>query len=356
MTSEEMLKELEELRSRNAYLEDSEAHFRAVFEYGIQGIMLLDGDCRIKLLNPVIKGIILQLFGTEPGQGDSFLSFLPAQHRERFSGRFSRAFSGEKVYVEDSVDDLEGNRFWFDFFYAPVLSQKGTVSDVFFSALDITARKRHEEQVEASLREKEVLLKEVHHRVKNNMQIISSLLNLQARYVSDPNAVRLFLESQNRVRSMALIHEKLYHSKNLSSVNFSEYLRSLVSFLCHACGRGSIFCSIKAEKVMMGVDIAIPCGLIVNELVSNALKHAFPEEHQGTVRIELKPSGESEELFVLSISDNGIGFNGEKKFEENQTLGLQLVRDLVEQIDGKLELRQEQGTTFVITIPLHYGH
>ncbi len=355
MTHDELLKELEELRRRNTLLEESEAHLRAVFDYGIQGFILLDRDYRIKLINPVMKEIAWQLFAIEPQQGESLLSVFPEHYRERFAGRFSRALSGEKVYVEDSVQARDGALFWFEFFYAPVISQTDTVSDVFFSAFDITARKHHEDQIEASLNEKEVLLKEIHHRVKNNMQIISSLLNLQARYISDPNASKLFLESQNRVRSMALIHEKLYHSKNLSSVNFSEYLRSLVSFLCHACGRGSIFCSIKAEKLMMGVDIAIPCGLIVNELVSNALMHAFPDEHQGTVRIELKPSKEGEELFVLSISDNGIGFQGEKKFEESQTLGLQLVRDLVEQIDGKLELKQEKGTTFTITVPTHYS-
>jgi PAS domain S-box-containing protein len=349
------VEELEELRRRNANLEKSEARLRAVLENDIQAFILVDRDYRIKLLNRVACELAWQVSCSEIEQEGSLLLIVPEAYREKFKEHIDRALGGELVHLEEKVDGEKGEIFWFEFFIAPVLDQKGVVSDAVLSILDITGRKINEEQIRASLNEKEVLLREVHHRVKNNMQIISSLLNLQAKYISDPDVARIFMESQKRVRSMALIHEKLYHSKDLSSVNFSEYLRSLVSYLCHNSGRDSIFCSIKAGKVMMGVDIAIPLGLIVNELVSNALKHAFPGENQGTVHIELKPVKESKGLFTLSISDDGVGLGEDVKFDESRTLGLQLVKDMVEQIDGTLELKREKGTSFLITLPARAG-
>ncbi|GIK43566.1 MAG: PAS domain-containing protein [Chloroflexi bacterium] len=226
--------------------------------------------------------------------------------------------------------------------------QSGLTQGVLF---DITARKRAEEQLKTSLHEKEILLKEIHHRVKNNMQVISSLLNLQSNYVSDTQALEIFQESQNRVRSMALIHEKLYRSKNLAEIDLGEYVNDLVIYLFRsykAYGKG-ITLKIQADDVHLGIDAAVPCGLIINELISNALKHAFPHNYQGEIRVELQ---KNQQQISLCVSDDGIGFPTDLDFQNTNSLGLQLVNTLVGQLDGTIELQNGSGTTFKINFAI----
>jgi PAS domain S-box-containing protein len=213
---------------------------------------------------------------------------------------------------------------------------------------EITERKRAEEQIKASLKEKEVLLKEIHHRVKNNLQVISSLLYLQSKNIKDKGTLAVFQESQNRVKSMTLVHERLYQSQDLARVDFAEYVRSLANHLFRSYGINTnvIQLKINTNDVFLGVDTAIPCGLILNELVSNVLKHAFPDGKEGEVRIELRAD---EGQLTLVVSDNGVGFPQDLDFRDTGSLGLQLVNTLVEQIEGTIELDRDVGTAFKIT-------
>jgi two-component sensor histidine kinase len=210
-------------------------------------------------------------------------------------------------------------------------------------------RRRAEEQIKASLREKEVLLQEIHHRVKNNLQIISSLLSLQSSYIQDPQASAIFQDSQNRVRSMALIHEKLYQSENLARIDFGEYLHNLAIFLFRSYKSDSsvIALKIQTDGIYLNVDLAVPCGLIVNELVSNALKHAFAPGQAGEIRIELSQDASGQ--YVLKIGDNGVGIPPEMDFRHTESLGLRLVNTLANQLDGHVELDRRRGTEFKVT-------
>jgi two-component sensor histidine kinase len=203
-------------------------------------------------------------------------------------------------------------------------------------------------KLRASLKEKDLLLKEVHHRVKNNMQVIYSLLNLQSGHIEDPQALSMFKESQNRVKSMAMIHEKLYKSEDLARINFADYLRSLTMDLSRSYRAGSdrIQLKIDAQDAFLGIDKAIPCGLITNELVSNSLKHAFPGDTKGEIHIELFRDDNGE--FRLNVSDNGIGFPEGVDFRNTESLGLQLVNTLIEQLNGTIELDRSCGTAFKI--------
>ena len=215
---------------------------------------------------------------------------------------------------------------------------------------DITERKRTEKEVLTSLTEKEMLLKEIHHRVKNNLQVISSLLNLQTDYVKDEHDLALFRESQNRVKSMALIHEKLYHSATLSRIDFDMYMRDLTAQLFRTYNVRDVNLEIEVEPSSFGVDTAIPCGLIINELVSNALKYAFPKGRSGHVRVALHRKGEDQ--YVLSVSDDGVGFPPGLDFRNTKSLGLQLVMTLTTQLGAEIALTREKGTTFTISFAL----
>jgi two-component sensor histidine kinase len=213
---------------------------------------------------------------------------------------------------------------------------------------DITERKTAEDRLQASLAEKEVLLREIHHRVKNNMQVISSLLNLQSRHIQDPAVLEAFKESQRRIRSMALIHERLYQSTDLSRIEFSQYLRNLATHLFHSYQVDSdrIRLSLDAEEVFLNINTAIPCGLIVNELISNSLKHAFPEGRKGEVGVSLqRVIGDG---YMIRVRDDGIGFPEGLDFRRTETLGMQIISTLASQIEASIELTRERGTSFTI--------
>lgn len=213
---------------------------------------------------------------------------------------------------------------------------------------EIVERKRAEERIQASLREKEVLLKELHHRVKNNLQVISSLLKLQTRYVEDETYADMFKESQNRVISMALVHEKLYQSEDLASIDLNEYVNHLTNamFRTYGVDTGKIALKVDAADVMLGVDTAIPCGLIINELISNSLKYAFPEGKEGEIKIRFHPTDENE--MELTVSDNGISMPKDLDLRHVKSLGLKLVSILTDQIGGKIEIDRSRGTKFQI--------
>ncbi len=225
------------------------------------------------------------------------------------------------------------------------IGEKGEVK-VMGILRDVTDRKLAEEKVKASLNEKNVLLREIHHRVKNNMQIISSLLRLQSRLIRDDKLNEMFKESQNRIRSMALIHEKLYQTEDFTKINFAEYIRSLTVHLFHTyrVNPNIIRMNTDVRNVYLDINKAIPCGLIINELVSNSLKHAFPDNKKGEICIKL--SSNKQRKIKLTVSDDGIGLPKSVSLNEPETLGLQLVSDLIHQIEGTIKLERANGTTF----------
>ena len=214
---------------------------------------------------------------------------------------------------------------------------------------DITVRKNMQDEIKAALGEKETLLKEIHHRVKNNLQIISSLLYLQSNYITDKASLELFIESQNRIKSMALIHEKLYQSRDLACVDFKNYIQTLTVDLIHSFGAPPVTFSIKSDNIYFSIETAIPCGLIINELISNSLKHGFRDRRKGNINIEIT---QSDKEITLMVNDNGSGFARDIDFRNTKTLGMQLVNSLVTQLDGSIELNSDDGTAFIIKFKL----
>ena len=215
------------------------------------------------------------------------------------------------------------------------------------SLMDITHRKSVEKRLRRSLREKELLLREVHHRVKNNLQIISTLLMLQASTTGDKRLSDLYRDSQHRIDAISLIHEKLYESRDLSRVNLRDYIKTLLSDLLDSYGADSngIDVRVKVDDVRLNIETAIPCGLIINELVSNSLKYAFPDG-KGEITVEVHSTGEG---YEMTVSDNGVGLPEDLDLEGSGTLGLRIVRNLVEQIDGELEIERPARFTIKFT-------
>ncbi len=248
----------------------------------------------------------------------------------------------------------DGAEFSVELSVSLIKNEEGKPVGIMASAVDITEHLKAEEM------EKNLLLaKEIHHRIKNNLQVISSLLFLQSEYVQDTRTREMFKESQNRVRSMALLHQKLYQSKNLAGIESNEYIRDLTRSLLSSYGvsDADIRLEVAAEGITLGMDTAVPCGLIINELVSNCLKHAFPSDGAGEIRVELarseRPEGsdlqdEGGNWYRLVVADNGIGFPQGLDFRKTESLGLKIVCTLTDQLSGRIELDRNGGSTFTI--------
>ncbi len=231
-----------------------------------------------------------------------------------------------------------------------IQSEEGRTIGIVCIGSDIIEITRAKNEIKDSLEEKELLLREVHHRVKNNLQIISSLLNLQSGYIKDEEDLELFKDSQSRVKSMAFIHEQLYQSSNFVNIEFSEYIRNLVTYLIsyYAVDPSLIKLNLNVENVSMDLNTSIPCGLIVNELVTNSLKHAFPPGEEGEIFIDLHSINDHQ--YVLIVADNGISLPDDIDFENTDTLGLQLVNGLVSQLEGTIKVDKSNGTRFEAVI------
>jgi two-component sensor histidine kinase len=223
---------------------------------------------------------------------------------------------------------------WYQMFVNPV-SYGDDHEELSCIAYEITDRKEIDQQVRSTLKEKEILLQEVHHRVKNNLQVISSMLNLQRRFIEDPKMLDILEESQNRISTMSFIHESLYQNSDFSSIGFTEYLKRLTQNLIHSYSRVATGVALDCtlDDVHINLKQAIPCGLIVNELVSNSLKYAFPNKEGGTINLRVERKGEDIEI---EVSDDGVGLPDDFDFETNESLGVYLVQALTDQLDGTL--------------------
>ena len=302
-------------------------------------------------------GIILEInqagaeqLGGKPDDfvGKPLIEFIPNSVHLFFERSQVVLESGKGAYFEDVVELPTGKR-WFLSNLQPWKDIHGEIIGIQVISHEITLRKQAEEQIKQSLEEKEVLLKEIHHRVKNNMQVISSILNLQAGYVKDPETQDMFKESIDRIRSMALVHEMLYQSKDLGKIAFGEYIKSLASYLVRSYRKKSSTVQLRmdVDDVIKSINMGIPCGLIINELISNSLKHAFADGKEGEISIEIKSDGDSR--INMNVGDNGIGFPEEIDFRKTKSLGLQLVMTLVQQLGGRIELERSAGTAFRIS-------
>jgi PAS domain S-box-containing protein len=355
----------------------SSAQFRLAIEASPTGMIMVDPAGKIVLVNSQIE----RLFGFRRDEliGQTIEILVPERFRVKHPG-FRREFASEPRFRPMGAGrDLyglrkDGSEFPVEIGLNPIRTPDGFF--VLSSVVDISERKRAEREREqlmsqlkslnaeleervrgrtselmASVKEREVLLQEVHHRVKNNLQIISSLINMQMRPLDEPAGREALEECQSRVQAIALIHEKLHHTREYTRVPFSEYARSLASNIFDTSGTSPsrIALQMEIENISVPVDRAIPCGLILNELITNALKHAFPAERSGVVRVELRKTDTHELLLV--VGDDGVGMMADFDPDTSSSLGMQLVSTLVEQLDGRLEIVRNCGTTFRIEFP-----
>lgn len=342
--------DITERKQAEAALRQSELSLRGIFEQSALGISIVDRQGRYLKVNPALEEI-LGYSGAEL-VNKSFCDLTHPDDLEEDWRLFQEVLNGQRdrYHLEKRYIHRSGKVVWCRLAVSAVRDPEGKNLFIIGISEDITEEKRAELQIQAALQEKEILLREIHHRVKNNLQIISSLLRLQADQIKSHKYARVFKDAGSRIQAMSLIHEGLYQSNNLAAVDLRQYLHNLISNLFHSYGVNPeiIRASIRAEGIRLNLDEAVLCGLIINELVTNSLKYAFPKGRSGQIDVHFK---QTRTYTQLRVSDNGIGLPSNFDFKETQSLGLQLVATLTDQLQGKIELRNKSGTTFIITFP-----
>jgi PAS domain S-box-containing protein len=337
-------------RSRaEAALRESEMRFRSVAQSANDAIVSCNAYGLIIAWNKGARAIFG--YAEEEMLGNALSLSVPDCMRILSADNKELLLSGPHSIFGRTVESVGRNKAGEEFPIELSVADWKIGEDVFFTAIirNILKRKEAEAHISASLREKEVLLKEIHHRVKNNLQVISSLLRLQSQHVTDEKTLDMFRESQNRVKSMALIHEYLYQSRDMAHINFSEYIRNLTAHLFRSYGvtPDAVHLDLHVDESPLDLDTAIPCGLIITELVSNSLKHAFPEGRKGRMDVSFH-AFDGGRKFELAVKDDGVGLPAGIDLEHTVSLGLRLVRTLTQQLGGRLRMETREGTQTVI--------
>lgn len=343
-----LVEDITERKKAEEELSRQKEYLRTVIDTDPNFVFAKDWEGRFTLVNKSVANT----YGTTAdgliGKTDADFNMNPEEVEHFLKDDRDVISSGKSKFVpeEKVTNSNTGESRWYQTIKVPLKAADGSVQVLGVSA-DITARKLAEEITRKSLQEKELLLKKIHHRVKNNLQIIVSLLKLQSRYVKDAKDLSIFNSSRSRVETMSLIHEKLYKSKDISDIDLGGYLKDLVTHILKAyyVNPDEIQFKLKSEDIKLSIDTAIPCGLIINELINNTLKYAFPQGHKGKIEINIMKQDED---ILLEIADNGIGIPASFDINSSDSLGLQLVDTLIRQISGTVRTDTSNGTKFTI--------
>jgi PAS domain S-box-containing protein len=342
---------IEEKEKSQIDFDDKTLKLKGIFE-GLKNVRVytLDKEYQIISFNQTANDTYKNLLNKDLHIGENFIKnwkqSFNADYIIQLKNYIDLAFEGKGQYSLGKLIQ-GGKNYWIESYINPIYSSKGVIKEVSIINHDITEKQEYERKLKDSIEEKEVLLKEVHHRVKNNLQVISSILNLQSNYIDDEKVHEILSESQNRIKTMSFIHESLYQTKNFIEIRFSEHLEKLLSNLIYSYSieKEKIEVESEIQDISLNLDLAIPCGLIVNEIISNSLKHAFTKEDNGKVTIKMyREKGK----VCLEIGDNGKGMDENFDIYESNTLGLQLIITLVDQIDGSISIDNKEGTKFLI--------
>ncbi len=341
----------EKIKFEKAIIE-SENRFRNLFEASRDGIVIVEPDGTIVNCNKSFEQMTgysldelyaMTLFDLTPEKWHEFEQ-SEILKKQLFARGYSETYEKEYIRRDGTVYPVELNAY--------LLNEKDGKPELLWAMVrDISDRKQYEEKLKASIQEKEVLLKEIHHRVKNNMQVISSLLFLQSGYVENDRDRELFGECQNRVNSMAVVHEMLYRSDDFARINLKKLIRELAESIRNSSfvGPDRVTIEVRGENIYYGIDMAIPCAQIVNELISNSFKHAFPDGKKGKITVDVKKNRDGQT--VIDYRDNGVGLPEDLQLDKSDTLGLKLVSELLKGLRGKVTITRKKGARFTFILP-----
>ena len=338
-------------------LTEQSAKLSAIFNSSSQAMVTINSRLVITAFNQNFANAFEKITGSFPVANktlaDVFTKLMDESQKRYFLSLHNEALQGGKKRFEHKIHLWNNTHVWVDGYLDPIIIPGRKTEEISYIIHDITEKKNIEEDIRKSLLEKEILLKEVHHRVKNNLQVLYSILNLQTQYMDDEKAIEILREIQNRISSMALIHEYLYQHNDISALNTGEYIRMLVNNLSQSATlqKGTTEIEFDLEDLMLDLDYSIPCGLIINEMVSNAFKHAFSSVENPKLQISFR---KEKEFITLKVGDNGKGFPGHINYKDTNSLGMQLIMALTNQLDGEISMQPNEDAGTLFTIRFHH--
>jgi PAS domain S-box-containing protein len=343
-----MLRNIEERKKAEQALRSSEKQYRDLIELAQEGIWVIDKDSTTIFVNPSMATMLG--YTPEEMAGKSLFDFMDEADIKIAKKNIERCQHGIAEQHDFEFLHKDGTRIFTTLETSPIFDEEGQYAGAISGVMNMTARKQAEDELKTSLHEKDILLRELYHRTKNTMQVIRSMLLLQAVRIPKNAAVqKLVADTENRILAMALVHEKLYQSQDLSRIRIQDYVDELAQLIMqsYSCPLHQISLSLDVQPMRVLLDIAIPCGLVLNELLSNALKHAFPGDIQGNISIRLfrNDAGNLE----LHVADNGVGVPEMFDFRKQDTLGLQTIIALAEhQLRGRVAFTSDHGITCIV--------
>lgn len=339
ITNERLLVEIEERRKAEAQVRESARFNRMIMDANPAFIAYMDEEDCYRFANQYYQKIF------QCTEEDLLGKSMKEHMGDAFREQREAALSGEAQDFEHHRTDEDGHTEWYHIMLTPHTGAFGEMLGYFIVGMDVTRQKHNEDYIQRSLDEKQILLREVHHRVKNNLQVIQSLLRMQGRESQSAALVPMLRESQNRIRSIALVHEQLYKQDDVSEIDLADYLKLLLRqvFRTFEFGPKRISSQVEFKDIYLSLTKAIPCALIVNELVTNSIKYAFENSEDGEIRILAETK---DDKLTLIVRDNGCGFSEDIDIDESETLGLKIVRTLTRQIGGQLEINCDNGAQF----------
>ncbi len=346
-----------EKRMAQEKLTEQSAKLKAIFNSSSQAMVTINSRLLITAFNQNFANAFEKITGKYPvankTMADIFTKMMDDSQKRYFLSLHNEALHGAKKRFEHKIHLWNNAHVWIEGYLDPIIIPGRKTEEISYIIHDITEKKNIEEDIRKSLLEKEILLKEVHHRVKNNLQVIYSILNLQTQYMDDEKAIEILREIQNRISSMALIHEYLYQHNDISALNTGEYIRMLVNNLSQSATlqKSKTEIEFDLEDLMLDLDYSIPCGLIINEMVSNAFKHAFSSVENPKLQISFR---KEKELITLKVGDNGKGFPGHINYQDTNSLGMQLIMALTNQLEGDISMQPNEDAGTLFTIRFHH--
>lgn len=349
-----VIHDVTERHAAHRSLRESEKRYRLLADNVNDMIWTTDLQGRFTYVSPSVQ--LLRGYTPEEVLGTTLDEAICPPSRHVVTGEMRRLL-GEIVAGGDPVSAFleveqpcaDGSTIWTETTARVTFDETGAPTGLIGVTRDITSRRRDREELKVSLRDKEVLLREVHHRVKNNLQVICSLLNLQAESAGDPHTRTILKESQQRIRSMALVHEKLYRSEHFSSIDFADYLGSMTREMMRSIDPGSVRLKLDCDRIYLDIERAIPAGMIVTELLTNAFKHAFPDRPGGAVTITVRGDGDT--CVVMTVADDGVGLPPHLDIASSRSTGMVIIHGLTRQLDGELTVDGTGGTSFRVRFP-----
>ncbi len=342
-------KDISKITASQEALMEKQSQLISIVDNTEDVIVSIDRNLRVVEFNQVLAKFVKRGFNYDLKKGDRMLDYIDPKKHDHLKSIYARVFKGERVFDIEIFDSVTGHSIYFESSYNPILNEHNEVKGISIFSKNITDRVKNEKALQKALEEKGILLSEIHHRLKNNLAIISSILQLQELNITNKEAIKALKESRMRIKSTALLHEMLYQNDSIDTICIKQYLTKLFNDINNSMGNNLYKLSIEGEDASLKLHNAVPAGLLFNELFTNSIKHGFDGKSEGEISIKID---NNEKKTVFTVTEHESSFPEELNFENAASTGISLIKTFAEQLNGGVKLEKKPSTKFILDLDL----